>query len=330
MTPPRKVKLQEIYKTQPKNLYQLNRQKLNFLPAVFLGIFLSACILGGLWYFDPFQTKNEAVTRIQGVREAVSQENDVQSPTQQLQSDSENKTEQTLNDTNIRISTAEGVNCYLTFQTDKPTDFPLKIDKSPQGFWKPTKCQQPNLRFIQILRLNPEEIEKVKSTTKNLQHLDEQDTYAIVYTKDDNQSIYDLSVYVKTLTVPLFKDRPYFNPAAAFDTRRIENQTYYLDNSCQAGSQESCKLWRLNNETGTFELLKKNVAQTGKSQPNELKPGNYLRFASVQTSSQALSFVLITDPGKKYKRIDLDLKTLEITSTTEYSLGDPDFNTFYR
>jgi hypothetical protein len=310
--------------TPPKhaNLYVRNQSQLSFLPR-FVALASVVFLLGlTYWYLDPTQIRTSP--QIAGTREQVI---DLGTGTDDSQTTLENPTP-TPKPTKFRpTGLYPDSDCILIFSSN--TNLIPVLSKPPQGFWIPENCPT-DLKLIQIVRLTSSDLDLINQKIKleNIVLLDDQDTYALVYTQNNQPAPNKLKNFLVPLTQPVFTDRVYFDPSKAYEQRRLDKITYYLNGGCQGGGSP-CQLWSMDNLEGTIQLLNPNITQTGMTQTNQLGPGLVLRFAKSQ-STDGLNLILVDENDKSYRLLGLDLQNYKIRSSRLIRLTDPEYKTYFR
>jgi hypothetical protein len=334
-TPLKKVRIQTNRATQTPSKYEVNQRRLSFLPAIFLVFVVVAGSGASVWFYDPFNWHRRPA-EVAGVQEVVNNLPDQNATTQTIEPVNTQTTSaqssQAGDERNIRIQNANNQDCFLSFAEQAPLNVNPITSSDKTGWWLPNKCADPSILAIQILRLNQESASNLEASLgqKNVQKLDDIDTFALVYTQNRQTSIYNLEPYVKTLTWPVFQDRYYFNEAAASSTIRMSDVTYYLDGKCRGGGSEPCKLWRRNNTAGQLELLKKNLADTGPGGANQLQPGLYLDFASLQDYDYGLNLVLVDQNSGNYQLIRVRMPDYQIIQSLTFKPEDRGFKAYFK
>lgn len=333
--PLKKVRINENLRT---SLYYKNRSKLGLLPKLFLYFLLGIIISAPLWYFNllnvqaffSFDQKNSKNNENSPAALVLKSEKEV---SQQIDLNSNQNTapDDVKNKNTILINNESGLKCYLDYSIDS-LDVETIIRKNPEGWWLPSNCNYSKLKAIQILRLTTEEVDKLgkKINPSNIQNLDGNDTYALAYTVNDDTLPYNLERYIKSLTLPVFQDRFYFNTSSAFETKRIGRFTYYLDGNCQGALvNDPCKLWRGDNNTGTIELLKKNVGLTGKGEENELKTGFIVKFATKQDYFEGVSLIFLDQQTGNYKLLRINQTEWKVFESLDIPTTDSLYSVYY-
>jgi|GEM_PF-1337750 len=335
----KKVRTRQIL--NQSSLYYLNNRRLSFLPRMFLGFSVVVIILGMLWYLNLFDLQtvvskpanqpSEQLTALDLIRQLNWNTTRESNPTNSHTVNSQNKSP---SNPLVVLTTQNGTKCTLSLHLNPPENLRPLIYKEPQGWWLPTNCEVNELKAIQILRLNSEEASRLtsQSTLISLQNLDGLDTYALVYfsSKPNNTNL-DLKKYLKSLTTNIFSDRFYFNVTSAHDTKKIGDWIYYLDGECTGPSsyRDPCKLWRSDRNTGTIELLKKDVGNTGKGQVNELTENLVLRFANRQDYTEGINLILLNQKTFEYKLLRINRSQWLVFETITIRPGESLYSVYY-
>ncbi len=316
-----------IKSSSKKNRYQENNKKLSLLPWFFFILIIILVISWAIIYIDSLNKKNENtnspyLASIQ--QEDFERDNIKNNPEEKSEADSDNTSPSTETpsapkenkiETKILLKNSEGEKCELNFITKKPPEIKNILNVEIEGWWKanPKNCNDTNLLYIQIVRTNQDEVEKLTNFLRkeNIHTLSENDVFAINYSIHQKPINFDLLEYTETLTKPILNNLT-FNPASSYDTKRMEDFTYFLNGKCEGQSNNTCKLWRIDNFTGESELIKTNVANTGRGQENELRPGTFLQFADTQDYEDGIKIVYIDSISRTQKVIKLNNQNFEI------------------
>jgi len=333
----KKVRTRQIL--NQSNLYYLNNRRLSFLPKIFLGFSIVLIICGLLWYlnvFDlqtvvgkPVSQKSEQLTALDLIRQL-----NWNTTSQSNTTDEQTANRQSLNSDKLVLLTAQnGATCALSLQPNPPENIKPIAQSQPQGWWLPSHCPVSELIAVQIVRLNSTEANKLAQAANliQVQNLDGLDTYAIIYFNQPSKASFDLKKYLKSLTANIFTDRFYFNTTSAHDTKKIGDWIYYLDGECAGPSsyRDPCKLWRSDRNTGTIELLKKNVGNTGKGQVNELTENLVLRFANRQDYTEGVNLILLNQTTLEYKLLRVNRAQWLVFETITICPGESLYSVYY-
>ncbi len=333
----KKVRTRQIL--DQSSLYYLNNRRLSFLPGMFLGFSVVVIILGMLWYlnlFDlqivvskPVNQPSEQLTALDLIRQLNWNTTSQSNATSEQAVDYQSKSSSQL----VLLTAQNETKCTLSLHKQPPKDLKPIIYKEPQGWWLPNSCEVRELTAIQILRLNPEEVSKLASQSWliSLQNLDGLDTYALVYFDKPSKTNFDLKRYLKSLTADIFPDRFYFQVTSTHDTKKIGDWIYYLDGKCTGPSsyRDPCKLWRSDRNTGTIELLKKDVGNTGKGQVNELTENLVLRFANRQDYTEGINLILLNQKTLEYKLLRINRSQWLVFETITIRPGESLYSVYY-
>lgn len=329
-------------KTQ-SNQYQKNRNRLSFLPTVFFIFFVVGFV--GLVTVLTFNHQelyaSGLFSRVQTIKptERIANQSSNQKQISNQASTNTELVKPQENSSGI-VETQIHVNgllrCVLVYDSEQPATIKPYISTSRQGWWVPKSCEDGKLKTIQIVELGDDQIRSLQGTlpARNFQMLDQtRKIYGIVYTTEGFQISYNLRTFVKGLLEPIFPDINVFDPVNVFDTRRLGDYTYYLEGGCQGQNSGACRLWRLHNFTGTYELLQEHVAETQKGGRNELSPGYVIRMAKVQDLVEGLIFIIADEkntPVRSVKVVKTDISTGQILQTFETFAGEQFYRDYYR
>ena len=337
LTNRKKVRTRQVL--NQSSLYYLNNRRLSFLPKIFLGCSIVVVILGLIWYLNVFDLpaffgqpgnrQSEQLTALDLIRQlnwnTTSQSNATSEQAVNYQSKSSGQL--------VLLIAQNEAKCTLSLHKQPPKDLQPIIYKEPQGWWLPNSCEVRELTAIQVLRLSPEEANKLASQSAliNLQNLDGLDTYALVYFDKPSKTNFDLKRYLKSLATDIFPDRFYFQVTSTHDTKKIGDWIYYLDGECTGPSsyRDPCKLWRSDRNTGTIELLKKDVGNTGKGQVNELTENLVLRFANQQDYSEGINLILLNQKTGEYKLLRVNQSQWLVFETITIRPGESLYSVYY-
>jgi len=311
------------------NNVALNSQRLAVLPSLFVS---SLIIIGiGLlfFYFNPlgiFRTSPE----VAGIFDKL--------PLQQSDKTeifpNNNVIEKT--DNFITISQSD-----LTCRLELPASFDLNvkpaITKSVQNWWFPasSQCSDPNLQAIQIIELNNEEGKQVKTkiNPSNIFLLSfPKQIYAIVYTKNNVISQFNLSIISENFLNFAFKEARSFDSMKMFDSKTIGDYVYYLSNGCQPNNpSHQCIVWKQNLYSGLIYKLKENIFQDLENNKIQVdKTKTYFKFAKKQESDNSLTFISGKLNEPDYYLIQLGIQSNSISSVTFIDLYSKFYQVYYR
>jgi hypothetical protein len=304
------------YLTSSQDLYLINKRKLGFLPrlfAYFAFALISFIIIS--YYLDTRSSSQGYSPYTMASRQELydkttaSQGQSLLNSTYQEDTEEDNIQAEDKPVTNFTI-TNEGRTCSLQFIDQKPPQIQTPLESEIEGWWQAEECQDASLLYVQIVRANQIELNPLKNfiIEDNIQTLSQNDVYAIIYSLRNTPSGFDFRNYGVELTSPIFKNMK-FSPSTAFDTLRLEEKTYYLDGKCEGETNNSCKLWVMDNLSGDFELLKTNIAMTGKGQANGLTKGQQIIFSDNQEDN-AIIFSILDESGL-FKEIKVDKEKFE-------------------
>ncbi len=242
--------------------YINNNKKLNFLPSVF--VFCLIVTMGTVGFYslramsqdaNGVLFTNKIIKPEDKIRnedkEIEAQEVELRLAVENLQSQNQQQKK------SIKITNLADQVCQLDFAQSAPLEIELAANSKTQGWWLPENCPDKNLKAIQIIKLNPKEVDAIPSTNSyRVQALTKKGITAISYFASTEGTSYDLSNFSRSLAVPVFPDEGWFSEAKAYDTIRIENQTFYADNNCSnLAKSEPCNLWVADNYLGEVSLL---------------------------------------------------------------------------
>lgn len=327
-------KSQEVIKKQ--DLYSQNNKSLSFLPTFFVVFLIVSGIFLASWRLGFFKVSTSIVKQTPTTLVGQTSDTSTNLATNNNETEAVISQKYYTNQNQLKIHKNQSQECLLNYSSTAPSSFNLVAGRTEQGFWLPQTCAEKTLQIIQVIRLNDIEIKTAQSTlgVDNVQVLDSSNkTYALVYKSDKSPTIYKLITFVKGLCITVFKDKIYLDPSNVFDTKRMEDKTYYLEGNCQNGGILGCKLWRVDNFSGEVEMLKENAVLTGSGEANELKPGYVLRFAKQQDLTQGLNFILVNEkvlPILNFKLIRLDTNSIQIIETQDINLADSGYKDYYR
>jgi hypothetical protein len=306
------------YLTSSQDLYLINKRKLGFLPRIFayfaFGLISFVIIF---YYLDTRSSSQGYSPYTMASRQEVYDKNiTFQNPSLFNQVEQDNLEDNNNNQnedkpvTEITVSN-ENSSCNLKYIGEKPPQIETPLESEIEGWWKAESCQDPNLLYLQIVRTNEIELNPLKNfiVKENIQTLSQNDVYAIIYSLRNSPGIFDFREYDVELTSPIFKNLK-FSPSTAHDTLRLEDKTFYLDGKCQGKSNNSCKLWVMDNLSGDFQLLKTNIAMTGTGQENELFEGQQIIFSDNQ-EEESVKFSILNEDGS-FKEVKVDMEKYEI------------------
>lgn len=155
----------------------------------------------------------------------------------------------------------------------------------------------------------------------------------LVLNKTESSWLDKLIQYSNTLSAPLNVQVKSFTVTAK-DTFAFEGYTYYLDGVCNLKILVNCRLWRVNNKTGDFELIVDNFQKITEDLNKVAQDLSYsLRISSFVTSANSNNInILLTKSGlSKTWLVTIDSSDTSVVSFTDLSKGDKDFiNKYFR
>jgi len=136
--------------------------------------------------------------------------------------------------------------------------------------------------------------------------------------------------YSNTLITPLRTKIKNFT-ATAKDTYEFEDDTYYLDGVCTLKNLTDCKLWKVNNKSGDFNLIFENLSPLTEGLSKLTQDNNYSLRISTQAAqnSKYYNLLLIKNNLTKTWLITIDSTTSGLVSTIDLSSQDKIFVSKY-
>lgn len=152
----------------------------------------------------------------------------------------------------------------------------------------------------------------------------------LVQNNSDADWLGKLSAYTNTLTASVNLKVKGFT-ATAKDTYEFEDSTYYLDGVCSLKNLSNCKLWRVNNKSGDFNLIFEGVDQESENLNKTVKDSSYsLRISSLVTQdSKYFNLLLIKNSVSKTWLVTIESSSKSVISIIDLSTQDKVFVSKY-
>jgi len=302
--------------------YGQNQIKLQFLPniiAYLTGLVLFLLILfyfniAGLAFPD-FNSRNTSPEAFVSVKKELTIES-ITSNTDTL------TRSQNINFLNSQNS------CQL--QSQKSISQETLFSSLNSGFWVPQNCSS-NLSFVQIVKLNPEDVVKLSQNNNLESFLISNNIYILVYKTSQESTGLDFSPYLVDLAQPVFPSEISFIEATSYDLSTSNNLKFYLVGQCQDFTNNKCQLLLLDTNTGRRSTVFSNFLELLKN--NDLPANSVVKFAKIQDSSPTAVNIIIYQKANQsiiLVRIGMD-NSLPIQSLKINIKGEPEvFNKYYR
>ena len=152
----------------------------------------------------------------------------------------------------------------------------------------------------------------------------------LVQNSNETNWLDKLGNYSNTLTTPLSTKIKSFTTTAK-DTYEFEDDTYYLDGVCTLKNLTDCKLWKVNNKSGDFNLIFDNLSPLAESLGKLTQDSIYsLRISGqVVQNSKYYNLLLIKNNLAKTWLITIDSITNNLVTTIDLSNQDKIFVSKY-
>lgn len=319
MIPIKKVQLSSIGLSS----YGENQIKLQFLPKVvaYLGAFL--VVLAFLFYFNLAGLAFPAFNSKSSTPESFINVN------KNLVFQSGNTGGNSFDSKIQNVGYLDSEN-FCKFVSQKSVTQELIFNSPESGFWLPENCIT-NVLFLQILKLNPEDVVKLSQNPTTESFLISNNIYLLAYKSSQEASGLDFQPYLVDLSQPVFPSEISFIEATSYDMSTSNNLKFYLVGECQDFKNNNCKLWLLDTETGRRSIIFTDFLQLLTN--NKLPAKTVIKFAKIQDSTPTAVNIIIHQQTEKsiiLVRIglanSLPIQSLVINRSDQSSV----FNKYYR
>lgn len=304
--------------------YGQNQVKLQFLPRLIAYLAVLITILSFVFYFNILGfALPELYSRNTTPESLVSVSKNVLSYNQLATLDLETeKVYQNINYFNSEES------CKLLNQ--KSVTETLVFSSENQTFWLPQNCKS-NLKFLQVTKLNPEDLVKI-STNTNIEAFNiANNIYLLVYKNTEISTNLNFEPYLINLSQIIFPTEVSFIEATSFDLAISENQKFYMVGDCQSFEKNNCKIWLINSLNNTRKIIFSDFVSL--LNKNQLPLKSVIRFAKIQDSlPNVLNLILYKTDKTEIILVRLSIENglpvqeLNLDKNTEAA----NFNKYYR